>query len=74
LERKCSKCSGDMELGFIVDKSRESWLPSEWIEGPPEINWYGSIKTKDRNTFWTEAWRCKSCGFLEFYALTSSQK
>lgn len=70
MEHKCPKCSGEMEVGFILDRGYNNFLPAEWIAGEPETGWFGGVvKTSNRDRLWTDAWRCKNCGFLELYAL-----
>jgi hypothetical protein len=44
-ERKCPKCGGEMEVGFLRDRSRGNLSqPAEWMEGVPESTWFGSLK------------------------------
>lgn len=64
----CPKCSSAMEAGFIPDFTYGTILPSSWVEGVPEKNWRGLIKTRDRRNIAITAERCTGCGFLEMYA------
>jgi hypothetical protein len=58
-----------METGFLLDRGPGAFLPVRWIASEPELSWIGSVKLKDKDEFQVEAWRCKSCGSLDFYAL-----
>ena len=64
---KCLRCSGEMEVGFLLDRMHSGAQAAEWISGPPEKKWIGGVKTNTRS-FPVETWRCKSCGYLESYA------
>lgn len=74
MERKCPKCSGEMEIGFLQDRGVTNvmrvpkFLPVAWIAGVPEFDWAGNVKYKDRPSIPTETWRCTGCGYLESYA------
>jgi len=74
VERKCPKCSGEMEVGFLLDRGYSSFPQMatsqtvEWIAGTPELSWIGNVKYKDRPSVPTETWCCMSCGYLESYA------
>lgn len=68
--RKCSKCSGEMEIGFLPDRSYAVVLPAVWVAGFPERKWIGGLKVTDRPAYRVETWRCKGCGNLESYAQT----
>ena len=68
--RKCPKCGGLMEVGFLRDRSHGgASRPAEWSEGVPETNWFGQVKLGDRIRYQVEAFRCEKCGFLEQYAV-----
>jgi hypothetical protein len=69
LERKCPKCSHEMAIGFLLDRGHTSYMPLQWIDGAPEFSWTGSVKYQNRPWAQTETWVCKSCGYLESYAL-----
>jgi predicted nucleic-acid-binding Zn-ribbon protein len=50
--KKCPKCSGDMEKGYLLFASWAQEEPSLWVFPKGK----GII-----------AYRCKSCAYLEFY-------
>jgi predicted nucleic-acid-binding Zn-ribbon protein len=67
----CSECGGKMERGFVVDTIEFTGKPfdnSYWMEGKPEDDGGGFLKSKDRKRRDIIAYRCESCGFLKFYA------
>ena len=69
-ERKCPKCGGDMEVGFLRDRARGNLSqPAEWMEGAPETTWFGTLKMGSSTRYAVEAFRCEKCGFLEQYAV-----
>ena len=75
-ERKCPKCGGEMEVGFLRDRSGSNLSqPAEWMQGAPETTWLGRFKLGYRMAYITrytvEAFRCEKCGFLEQYAVGS---
>jgi hypothetical protein len=74
-ERKCTKCGGLMEGGFLHDKGR---VGETFVTGPEQIGWmagddlqyrtgwFGNTVTNQHHK--VTASRCTSCGFLEMYA------
>jgi hypothetical protein len=68
--RKCPKCSGTMEAGFMLGRGHNMYRPQEWFEGEPEINFLGGLKLRDKRRFRVKSLRCIECGFLEQYART----
>ena len=58
-----------MELGLVIDKGHagEMKVP-EWLEGPPERSFWFGLKTKGKERFAVQTFRCTRCGFLESYA------
>jgi predicted nucleic-acid-binding Zn-ribbon protein len=62
---KCSKCSGEMQEGLVVDLNYAGVLQSMWVEeagkvGPGVMD--GKRKVK------TITYRCSNCGYLDSYA------
>ena len=51
--KKCPKCGGDMEKGYLFSAG--------WVRGEPSFGW-GFPEGKG-----IIAYRCKSCAYLEFY-------
>lgn len=65
----CPRCQGQMELGFVMDKAPGNVLTvPEWLEGPPERSFWFGVKTKGKERFAVQTFRCTRCGFLESYA------
>jgi hypothetical protein len=66
---KCSKCSGEMEAGFLLDRSQAGIYRAVWATGPIQRSWwFGGIKVQDKPMYRVETWRCKACGNLESWA------
>ena len=62
---KCPKCGGEMEEGFVADRSTSFNIAQSqyWGTGTSMLE---MGKLKDQKIVTT--YRCKSCGFLESYA------
>ena len=67
-DRKCSKCSGTMQIGFLADRTYGAVVAAAWVEGVPEKKWIGGVKLADKRAYLLDMWRCASCGYLESYA------
>ncbi len=66
---KCPKCQGEMVQGFIPDSgSANAKYVSSWVEGQPKRSWFEYTKVPVGGGTPIAAFRCKSCGYLEFYA------
>ena len=64
---KCSKCSGEMQEGLVVDLNYAGILQSMWVDDhagksvdPGAVD--GKRKLK------TITYRCSACGYLDSYA------
>lgn len=71
----CPKCHGEMELGYSIDRSSNATFVGQWGRGTPEKHWWYSLQVnnvvqtpKSNQIIPIGTYRCKSCGFLEFYA------
>lgn len=74
-EIECSKCSGKMLKGFIFDRGHYEHKEQQvWVEGEPERSLWSGVKTKDRNAYSVDPYRCASCGRLEFYTTEQAEK
>jgi len=71
VERKCVKCAGDMEEGFILDLGQGAGLPADWVEGEPERSFWTGTKYTTKVRYRIRSYRCADCGFLESYAVGS---
>lgn len=57
-----------MERGFVLDRGHyDAKNMQKWIEGEPVRSWMG-IKTKGKESFKVQTFRCERCGWLESYA------
>ena len=64
----CPKCGGQMEVGFTVEMTQTTFLPTLWIEGEPERSFWTMTKIKGKKQRPVVSYRCRACGFLESYA------
>jgi len=64
----CPKCSGEMEEGFVADNTYGAVLPSQWVEGEPEMSFWTGARTKGKVQVRITTYRCTQCGYLESYA------
>ena len=64
----CSKCGGDMEEGFVVDRAQSGSGVMTWVAGAPERGPLGGVKILSKTSYVTRTFRCVKCGFLESYA------
>ena len=69
----CPKCSGEMERGFILERSLNDYAPNVWVEGPPESSFWTQTKISGKVKRLVESHRCVNCGFLESYATQESK-
>lgn len=66
----CSKCGGEMQKGFLLDRGDlEVRHPAVWVAGPPKKSLWMGTKIEGREMFEIGSYRCVQCGFLELYAL-----
>ena len=71
---RCSKCSGDMECGFLLDNAGGINLSKRWVEGLPEPSFWGGVKAFRKLKRVVKTCRCVQCGFLESYATAEFNK
>jgi hypothetical protein len=64
----CPKCKGEMVHGFVPDHSQAHRLIGHWHEGRPKKSFFYSTKAPTTKGIPIGAYRCNSCGYLEFYA------
>jgi len=65
----CSRCQGPLEPGFVADfqHGQGAMNPSQWVAGTPQPSFWTGTWTGDRR-YPIQAWRCRHCGHLEFWA------
>lgn len=67
-ELKCPKCSGGMVQGFVPDFTHAHALVENWHEGQPKKSFWRRTKAPVDGGIPIGAFRCQTCGYLEFYA------
>jgi hypothetical protein len=65
---RCPKCSQPMDEGFILDNTHGGQLPSEWMEGAPQVSRWWGLATRGKEKRRVATFCCPKCGFLESYA------
>jgi hypothetical protein len=71
----CVECGGHMEMGIIVDNAIIANDASYWMEGTNERSWTGFLKDRwKKKKHYISALRCKTYGFLKFYAGPENSK
>ena len=69
VNNSCLKCKGETEQGFVLDTvSATVHHPPSWMEGVPEPDSFLSGYAGRRMRTVNKVMRCKTCGFLEYYA------
>ena len=72
--KQCSKCSGSMTEGFVVDATHGGAAVSGWVEGAPRKSMWTGLKLTGLPRSEIASWRCRSCGFLEHYAAAAPDR
>lgn len=57
--KKCPKCKGLMEKGWITE-SYNPFKRASWVQ---KINWF-----RGNNLHPVDSYRCKDCGYIEIFA------
>lgn len=68
LALNCSKCSGQMQEGLIVDLNYKGAIPSMWVEDQGGTNTASGTGDNNKRKVKTITYRCLNCGFLDSYA------
>ena len=64
----CPRCSGSMEIGFVVDEGYGTRTVAKWVAGEPERSMWTGVKLRGKAKQDVVTYRCKRCGYLESYA------
>lgn len=68
---ECPKCRKAMSAGYAVGVSKwEKNQPVSWAPGVPQVSMWTGLKLNRKHVLPITAYRCESCGYLEFYAGT----
>jgi len=68
LALNCSKCSGQMEEGLVVDLNYKGAIPSMWVEDQAAQGGAAVVVDNHKRKVKTITYRCSNCGFLDSYA------
>lgn len=67
---QCSKCSSDMEEGFLLEMGDFNTLSSQtWVAGTLEKSFFSGLSLKGKVVYDVKTFRCIACGYLDSYAL-----
>jgi hypothetical protein len=69
----CPKCSSSMDEGFVVDHTHGGALQSSWVGGPPRKSFWTGLKLSGTAKYPVTTYRCTHCGYLESFALPSTE-
>lgn len=64
---QCSRCDGDLTLGFIEDKADRGSNVLSWIGEPSQTGAFGGAKVMGKKRQEVKAFRCKKCGHLDLF-------
>ena len=67
MDHKCSKCSGHMEAGVVVDLNYAGVLPSMWVDSREGVS--SGTTQEPKKKVKTVTYRCSNCGYLDSYAM-----
>ena len=65
-QRHCLRCQGEMDQGYMLDRTDNARYSGHWVEGTPTRRFLGGIKAAP--SFPVLAYRCKQCYTLELVA------
>lgn len=68
-EKRCTVCGAKTVEGFLLDFQHGGQTATRWVEGKPKRMTTGVVAFSDRTNYHMSAFRCESCGHLEFYAV-----
>jgi hypothetical protein len=66
--KECPKCRGWLVRGFVPDHSHGVNYVGSWHEGSPKKSFWMRVKAPVSEGLPIGAYRCSTCGYLEFYA------
>jgi hypothetical protein len=64
---RCSSCEKEMTRGFVMIPTAYASVPVRWYAGTLVKGWTGNRGSGDEE-YEVEAYRCPSCGRVEFFA------
>ena len=65
---KCLRCGGDMQQGYIADRTAAGYDPVKWFAGKLATGFLGGIEKPQGKPLLVSTYRCLQCGYLESYA------
>ncbi len=71
MDAKSPKCGGQMEEGFVVDRTYGANLQSTWLDGEPQTSFWTGVKIGKKEQVPVTTLRCSGCGYFESFAVPS---
>ena len=69
--RHCSRCHGQLRLGFLEDKGERGGIGTSvvlsWIDGPAKKGVFGGARVAGKSRYEVKAYRCEQCGHLDLF-------
>ena len=62
------RCGSPLQEGFVHPWPPHGAGAAAWVEGKLGRSWWYGVDWSDREAFQITAYRCRACGYLEFYA------
>ena len=70
---ECTKCQGEVEIGFMVDHTDVGGHQAVWASGVPTQTFSSAAGVaKSERTRAVVTFRCTKCGYLESYATSAA--
>lgn len=65
----CPTCGVALTEGFVLDQVHGITKDAAvWVEGKPELSFFGNVKLGGHLKFTIQAFRCSECGLVHLYA------
>lgn len=65
----CPTCRVALTEGFVLDQVHGLRNDAAvWVEGAPEVSFFGNVKLDGRKKFTVQAFRCSECGLVQLFA------
>ncbi|MGA2255883.1 MAG: hypothetical protein ABSG53_14650 [Thermoguttaceae bacterium] len=65
---KCLRCGGEMQPGYIADRTVAGYDPAKWFEGDLVTGVFGGVEKARSKPLLVSTYRCIQCGYLKSYA------
>ncbi len=66
---KCLRCGGEMQQGYVPDRTLGGYDPTKWFAGELIVGTLGGVEKVKSEPLLVQTYRCVACGYLESYAV-----